>query len=276
MKRTLYILFFTLAFLTSCHKEQPNINDFKNCDCVKEVSAEFQMGQKLQDVFFDLDTIHYYPSFEDHGTYWTSQLNGNCYVNFSANIENATSYEWQIGNSSVVYTSKEFGLYFGDTVGTIPITLIVKSKPNKICFPNDDGIDTLTRYLTITVMEKPTFFGTYLGANDYDPTNQFTIKIDTHMYGGLPISSQRYIGYGVKNLPFGNEFAGFYNFNTCSFEGIDNSDNDLIEIMSGAKGYYLKDKNELVIEYQSRVFNSLGQIISTSPKTKFRGKKISQ
>jgi len=203
MKNTLFLILCAFALLTSCRKEQPSMNENNNCDCAKEVSANFQMGEKFGDQFVELDTIAM-PIFYNDGNPANFQYQTDVYVYFSANIKNAISYEWQVGANSITQSTKDFGLYFSDTIGTIPVRLIVHAKPNLICFPNDDGVDTVVKYLTIRNVVPDPLTGKYSGYNTNDPTHVFTIEIDTTRIATTFSPYGYHIGLGIKNLPDGN------------------------------------------------------------------------
>ncbi len=203
MKQLLSIILFASALLTSCRKEQPSMNENNNCDCAKEVSANFQMGEKFGEEFVELDTIAMPISYYD-GNPANFQYQTDVYVYFSANIKNAISYEWQVGANSITQSTKDFGLYFSDTIGTIPVRLIVHAKPNLICFPNDDGVDTVVKYLTIRNVVPDPLTGKYAGYNTNDPTHVFTIEIDTTRIATTFSPYGYHIGLGIKNLPDGN------------------------------------------------------------------------
>jgi hypothetical protein len=251
MKAFPFVLLVMLLVLVSCRKEQPGLDDTNNCDCAKEVSAGFKMGQLYDGELIDLDTIHYYLDYETDGS---SSLNGNCYVNFSADLENATSYEWQIGNNLGTQNTREFGIYFNDTTGTIPIMLVVHSKPNTICFPDDDGIDTVVRYLTVHSRPVPYLTGTYVGHNTDAPGQSFTITIDTFRYTTPDFDT--YILYGIKNLPNGNGFDGINWMNTVSFSGATESGDGLVQLTGPFNGFFDKKTRRITITYSARYYNA--------------------
>jgi hypothetical protein len=118
-----------------CKKDQPTTPQPNPCATAKEVSAAFTMGELTDNTaspwYTETDTIY-----------------GNKIVRFRAIEENA-EYKWYIG--SEVITTREVERYFSDAFlnQTLPITLVVKKTPNKSCFPNDDGYDSVTRYVTI-------------------------------------------------------------------------------------------------------------------------------
>ncbi len=203
MKNTLFPILCAFALLTSCRKEQPSMNENNNCECAKEVSADFQMGEKFGEEFLELDTIAM-PIFYNDGNPANFQYQTDVYVYFSANIKNAISYEWQVGANSIAQSTKDFGLYFTDTIGTIPVRLIVHAKPNLICFPNDDGVDTVVKYLTIRNVVPDPLTGKYSGYNTNDPAHVFTIEIDTTRIATTFSPYGYHIGLGIKNLPDGN------------------------------------------------------------------------
>lgn len=69
---------------------------------------------------------------------------------FTADEVDATSYTWKVG--ARVYQGKKLSLGFGNvTPGTVvPVKLIVIKTSNKNCFPDDDGIDSLTKNIKVT------------------------------------------------------------------------------------------------------------------------------
>ena len=90
-----------------------------------------------------------------------------------------TSYEWQIGTDARAFTQQKVTLYFQDgEAGSYPVRLIARRPPNTACFPKDDGVDTLTKVLTLmpTTTKSP-LLGKYLGANTDAPSDTFTIRI---------------------------------------------------------------------------------------------------
>lgn len=136
MKQLLYIILFAFALLTSCRKEQPKMpNGLTDCGCAEETSADF----KIEEFWGDIN--EYYLRTETD----TSYTNKNIY--FTAKHKNS-QYKWYIGTE--ILTDSVVGRFFSNSAvenQTIPITLVVKKKPNTICFPNDDGVDSITKYI---------------------------------------------------------------------------------------------------------------------------------
>src|SRR5690606_9243363 len=69
-------------------------------------------------------------------------------VRFTAKEKNA-EYTWYMGTE--ILTDSVVQRYFGDDLAgaNLPITLVVKKQPNKLCFPNDDGYDSITKYIHV-------------------------------------------------------------------------------------------------------------------------------
>jgi len=139
MKALIKILLLTsvvLLVLFACKKEQLEIQQAEDpCDCASEVSADFDIWERAFNSTLALETK------TDH------VLSGKR-VDFRALEENA-EYTWYIGVD--VESEKEVFKTFDSqwTNQTIPITLVVKKEPNKVCFPNDDGYDSITKTFNI-------------------------------------------------------------------------------------------------------------------------------
>lgn len=148
------ILSILILVVFSCKKKQPMMSEFnEGCDCAHEVSAEFLMEEMTVNI----------PSIVKYTD--TDSILGSKNVRFRA-TESGATYKWYIG--SEIITDSTFARFFGpSTLGqTIPVTLVVKKKPNNICFPNDDGYDSIVKYLTITnyPMEDISINQIYLGS----------------------------------------------------------------------------------------------------------------
>ncbi len=149
----------SLLFLGGCSKnESPN-----PCLKLAPTSAAFTM----QEFFPAASTWKYYDT----------DTSANLDVLFTANDSLADSYEWHIGAG--LYTERSKWLSFpSHLIGTsIPITLILKKKPNAVCFPQDDGIDTLTRKLYFIDHCNSLVQGDFLGSNITSKSDTFTVSI---------------------------------------------------------------------------------------------------
>jgi hypothetical protein len=136
------------------------------------------------------------------------------------------SCEWSIGTDPRTFNTKKVVLSFDEPVGRISIRLIAKWTPNK-CFMRDNGIDTVTKYLTIVDRKSNPIFGDYRGADDSSPLDSFDITINHDDFydrinlininqGCYPIDESiglrgLYTRMGYKTLLF---YSGFY-YNSC-------------------------------------------------------------
>jgi len=123
----------------ACKKiEQPEMAQLnKECECAKEVSADFVMEER------DGLTVATYKYTN------TDTIFFNKNVRFRA-LETDANYTWYIGNE--VLNIQQFERYFGEVLigQNIPISLVVKKTPNTICFPDDDGYDSITKILHVS------------------------------------------------------------------------------------------------------------------------------
>jgi hypothetical protein len=99
-------------------------------------------------------------------------------IHFIAKNSKYDNYRWKIGTDDSVFTAKEVGLRFNGVFGDIPIKLIVHSKPDTSCFPNDDGIDSIEKVITVVPWRGGSaLIGDYIGCNLDTPKDSFTINI---------------------------------------------------------------------------------------------------
>ena len=126
-----------VGVMIACKKEQPEINDAKDpCACASEVSANFTIEERgwgsVNHRFTETDTI-YHPKN----------------VRFTA-LEEDASYTWYLG-AEVIHEKSFMRLFDETTVGfDIEVTLVVKKEPNLTCFPDDDGYDSIVKYMYVS------------------------------------------------------------------------------------------------------------------------------
>ncbi len=138
------------------------------CEGVEEVTADFKMeysmGYGEDEQWYEADTILEVMT-----------------VRFSA-IGNYDSIKWKVGLDPRVFTKKEFSLEF-DNQDNIQIRMIGFRAPNLDCFPNDDGVDTVLKQLTIFPDEKSLVLGEFDGYFLSEPDSLFTMKIERYING---------------------------------------------------------------------------------------------
>ena len=199
MKDSLLILLSILLFV-SCSSTDPD-----PCAGKKPVTAEFEIRAHTFSGFElpDCDTV------------------ANARISFKA-IGDYDSYEWKIGYDDRTFTTKEVSLAFYRFYGDIPIRLIVRSEPNIRCFPDDDGIDTAYRTMTIIDWRELLIYGDWFGRNVNYPNDTFTVNInytidyldDYHIYinnlnKGCYDIPDTVGSFLTPNIKFGGGYNGF-------------------------------------------------------------------
>jgi hypothetical protein len=206
------LIFFISIFLLltfGCRKNQPKIGSTQNaCDCLSEVNADFLMDEMTS----GNDNFAKYTS--------TDSIFKGKNVRFTAITDNA-EYKWHIG--SEILETKTFKRYFDVNLAgnNIPITLVVRKQPNKICFPNDDGYDSITRILSVTN------FPIYDNPNNqvYQGITEGTFKVKSDH---LPDSFNIIVDQ-VIHPTLGNIYTNIFNYDglgsDCTLKIFSNGDN---------------------------------------------------
>jgi hypothetical protein len=132
-------------------------------------------------------------------------------------------YEWQIGVGK--YQKRNIEIQFPESVlGTsVPITLIMKKTPDLACFPKDDGVDTVKKYVHFLPITESLVKGDFSGHYEDKPNEDFTITIDPHRYNPIRNKYQLYInnllqGCGRFFAQQPEEFIGYRNM--VFFDGV--------------------------------------------------------
>lgn len=147
--------------LASCHRKT---EDPAPVPCGKSPAPYgFTIQNNINNKFFTCDTI--FPSV----------------VRFSAAPAYSTVV-WQIGTDPRVYTQKDVDVTFpASAVGTVTIRCTGTRPVNRVCFPNDDGVDTMTKVLTVMPLNPSVphaaIEGKFLGATTDAPRDTFTVRI---------------------------------------------------------------------------------------------------
>jgi hypothetical protein len=173
----LLLLVLAIGLGGQCKKKcydptNPQCEDYDPCYGKKKVSAQFTIHEAVANrseewKYYDTDTI-----FTD-AAYFTP-------------LEDNAQYEWHIG-ADVLTTKKVTRTQF-PRGQTIPITLIVTKTPDKSCFPNDTGRDSVTRWMHITAPNEPSkVFGAFKGYFGSNVKDTSTVRIylkDSVMFHG--------------------------------------------------------------------------------------------
>lgn len=288
MKKMTMLLVVALALVLGCKKKvQPDMGGAQNaCDCLKEQRSSFFMGEIYGEQYIDLDTV-IMPIYYSDGNPANYQYINYTYITFKSNNPNALSYEWQVGSNSTSQTVREFSLYFLDSLDQLPVRLITKSKPNTKCIPNDDGIDTIIRYLNIKNMLPNPMWGKYYGYSSEAPNDYFTIEIDTAQFP-ITVVGDSSLAEVVYNLPNGKHkpFAFGRELGSASYCFVGAGDNlppynDLfyvgdksLDFSNQCRAYYNRFTKEIEIIYFTREIIDQYYLSNTYTRKVFKGKKI--
>jgi hypothetical protein len=139
LKASFFLLNLLLVMLACKKIEQPEMSQLnQECDCAKEVSADFVIEEMTR-----------WPGASLNRLTETDTIFKNKNVQFRA-LEDGASYTWYIGQE--IIDGQITGRFFEESLAgmNIPITLVVKKKPNKICFPQDDGYDSITKIMHVS------------------------------------------------------------------------------------------------------------------------------
>lgn len=200
MKRFYFLLLLpllTMFLIPACGDDEMPADP---CDGKAPFRANFEIGEVIGDTPFVTDTVV------------------RSYVTFSAEVGYG-SYRWFIGTDTTARTQREFTLRFDDAfIGQHFTVTLVATKPfYDNCFPEDDGIDTLSKtfYLAcselwdVCVNGYPDFAlgfpyeGKYEGYLSDAPDHRFTVQIVN--FGIDPIPNDDIFWYYLRiyNLPEG-------------------------------------------------------------------------
>jgi hypothetical protein len=178
------------------------------CANVQEVKADFVIEELVGDRYFEGDTI----------------ARSNM-VRFRA-LQNADEYLWILG-AETLRTQSFSRTYF--PFGWLDVSLVLKRKPNKQCFPNDDGIDSSYRKFYVWgdnlfsgIYQPPKYpyypiYGTYRGHNISNPTYEYNITLfDTFWVDG--INRPTYVGL-MTGIPYEKAALNENSRNNASLSG---------------------------------------------------------
>jgi hypothetical protein len=186
-----------LAIAWSC-RDKDGVNP---CEGVHPPTKDFKMYVKL-DQPQRPNVVDTFRVPEDIKDFYIHPLAGSASneVCFETNSTPADSVHWKIGEDARVFTQRKFSLKFLNPDGKIEVRLILYRKPNVTCFPNDDGIDTVSKtfYLKNGALEQPVVgrFKGYLVGNEQD-----TFTVVTHYFTEMA-GVEGY--YFIKNFPKGS------------------------------------------------------------------------
>lgn len=151
MKNSLFFIVIVLSLSYSCkHKEDP---------CAKTPKPSITFYEDIGDLS-KTDTVL-----------------EQALVQFTA-PDGFDSYEWKIAYDDRTFNGKKISLRFmeGD-LGTFPVRLITRRAPNTDCNPNDTGIDTVRRNITVVKPEQAKIAGKYKGKTLNSQEAEYVVEV---------------------------------------------------------------------------------------------------
>jgi hypothetical protein len=142
----------------------------------------------VEEVSADFDILEQYGATSQWSDSFSivHEVAGFRLIKFKAHQPNLNKYTWYIGSEIITDTNEVSRLFernnnppggpWLDPGTEISITLIVEGTPNLECFPDDDGIDTITK--TFKVVDQCDYWvdGTFRGAwADEQSTDSFDV-----------------------------------------------------------------------------------------------------
>jgi len=249
--RNYLIIAITFFTLHSCTPEDVPQNPCANAHFTK---ADFLIEELVEERYFLGDTV-----------------NGMNMVRFTA-LQDADEYTWTLGAETI--KTKSFSRkYFPD--GWINVKLVIKRKPNLLCFPKDDGIDSTNKAFYVWPDYKDInngpplapyypIYGTYKGYKLSNPNKEVIVSLKDTFWTDK-YNDPRYV-YMLKGIPYDNRgttdsgqryaqpFEGFspkamfFYFSL----GMDFNNGKVITWIPTTKGYAFLDRantNKIRIEY---------------------------
>lgn len=171
----------------SCKK-----NSVNSCVSAVPYAASFAIKEVVGDTAFIADTV-----FRDN------------YVQFESLLQ-YDSVRWKIGNDPRSFSAPNFPLNFHTVLADIVVNFTGFKHPNTVCYPNDNGVYTGQKKLTVleqsdkNTLTKSPLIGKYQGAFSDVPGDIFTIRIeyfDSAKYDASMTGTKNF--YWISNIPKG-------------------------------------------------------------------------
>jgi hypothetical protein len=174
------LLFLSICFglalsLNSCKRDcddptNPDCSNYNPCHNAEPVEADITLLQKsgvsgqFSNLYFESDYI--FPPSR---------------INFNTSLEGA-KYSWELGAETI--TSKQFERHFlSAPFGEYTVKLIVEKEPNRQCFPNDNGKDTVVKKFRIVPTCELESMGVFKVKQDNSSSDSSIVTIRTYRDG---------------------------------------------------------------------------------------------
>jgi len=258
MKRIILFTVLTVCVtIIACHKEQPEMNsDIQDpCDLTHEVSANFYMEEIAflpTERVVNTDTILYGHS-----------------VRFRP-VDTTVECTWYIGNE--VLTEQVVVRSFDNSLinQTLPITMVAKKSPNNICFPNDDGYDSIVKYLIVSNKSLSDVYD--LPNHLFEGTFRFKDSLGNHSTDSVDIDIE--LNYHSENgMFFGNRMKITHLYGQDSTVFFSSNDLTYRKLWIGGSEFY--NKTSFYHAPNGRVvFEMIQGLAIERPSIYFIGRKL--
>jgi hypothetical protein len=149
------------------------------CHFEKEVSADFFLTEEIT---LKVET--------------EKTRQGNIFL--FAREKNALKYTWTIeGETFTAGDSLYWDARFWNSGDGLDVQLVVEKAPNLICYPDDDGVDTVKKYFEFVNRCEVAIVGSYRGVWE-NTTDSFDVAFDVYNYTGHPEDECYY--FSVDNM----------------------------------------------------------------------------
>jgi hypothetical protein len=224
MKNVLIISLLALGgfVISSCSKDEPCMDE-TNVDCLNFNPCSLK--EPMPTINFDI-----YQTYAATGApeFKTDTLNPGTIGYFVANIKNAIRYEWRLGIDTFITTEPTFSIGFNRADSTflennpVEVTLIVEyHQPDTICFPDNDGRDTITKVIYFRQLWQSAYLGRWEVYLNGDTENPYEIEIklvQTPPFPSLEMQIINLYNEGVECLQDAQDgYYGYSEFKTEPF-----------------------------------------------------------
>lgn len=232
-----FMAFSLMVLASACKKEchdpsNPDCENYNPCHGKEKTNADFTVSELVSGVTNETDEVF-----------------RMTYVQFEAK-QNFDSYEWVIGNHPDTFRTKKCGLQSFPEGETITVRFIGKKQPNKSCFPNDDGIDTVIKKFKVTKADSlMPILGEYEGYYDAYPNQKVTVKVFRKFV--LDGQNQPSAEWGITNIPVTNinGVQSIFSFGSSIWRINGDDDGPLSGYRMQGYIYLLPDKKTLIATY---------------------------
>lgn len=197
---------------TSCKKEKCQDPSNKDCENYDPCYGQEPVTAKIEIAQFFPASSH--PDFKNIAFIEDKFIPG--YIQFYCPVPNAKC-TWKLGAETI--TVPKFQRSFSDSLpkGIYTVQLIIEKEPNKACFPNDDGVDTLIKTFEIVPVCKTLTMGVFKGIWEGNkdsvifsirPVNVFNQKDSCKLY------TYRFTNFWLKQDTVFKSISEVYHTNT--------------------------------------------------------------